>query len=74
MNCFLNYNFRSHWFGVCEMNHAALKSQSQNYFIFVLYFNYLDVLLLGPFFFFMPTVFRRVMKWMNFFTATLCNS
>jgi len=57
MNCFLNYNFRSHWFGVCEMNHAALKSQSQNYFIFVLYFNYLDILLLGPFFFFSCRLF-----------------
>lgn len=32
------------------MNHAALKSLSQNYFIFVLYFNYLDILLLGLFF------------------------
>lgn len=50
-NCHLDYNFIACWFGVFKMNHAALKSLSQNYFILVLYFNYLDILLLGLFFF-----------------------
>lgn len=74
-NCHLDYSFRTCCFGGCKMNHAALKILSQNYFIFGLYFNYLDVLVWGLFF--LPSVFHRIMKLMsmlksNFFSSTLC--
>lgn len=58
----LDYNFIT-WFGVCKINHAALKNLSKNYFICVLYFNNLDILLLGFPNFFPPSVFQRIMKW-----------
>lgn len=58
----LDYNFIT-WFGVCKINHAALKNLSKNYFICVLYFNNLDILLLGFPNFFLPSVFQRIMKW-----------
>lgn len=50
----------------------GLKSLSQNCLIFVLYFNYQDILVLGLFFWY---VFHRVMRWMsafklNFFRST----
>jgi len=62
--CHLNYKKITRWFVGCEMTPTALKSLSQNYFIFVLCFNYPDILLLGLFFF-LPDVFHRAVKWMS---------